>query len=137
MTYVASVPFGTAAVALLLLSSAAIAGDMKPGQADARRGLELARKSCANCHFVPGVEQSKIVEGIPSFRVIANQPDQTAHRLRNILIKPHQPMPQLSLSRSEIADLIALLHTLRQPEAGKPLLPQPEQGRKATYPSPS
>lgn len=137
MKHVASMPFSIATLALVLSSSMATAGDTKPGQADARRGLELARSSCANCHFVPGVEQSKIVEGIPSFRVIANQPDQTAHRLRNILIQPHQPMPQLSLSRSEIADLIALLHTLREPASGKPLLPQQEKKRKATYPSPS
>jgi len=53
-----------------------------------------------------------VQQGPPSFRTIA-QGELTADQLRTFLPRPHPPMPDLSLTRTEIHDLIAYIEALR------------------------
>jgi mono/diheme cytochrome c family protein len=80
--------------------------------ADVSHGEQLARQWCANCHVVPGSQQKSALQGPPPFRDIARE-GKTPEQLRLFLTNPHGSMPQLSLSRVEIDDLIAYIQTLR------------------------
>ena len=84
--------------------------------ADAGRGADLARRWCASCHVIGdssgASQQSSVPQGPPSFLSVArggSSPDE----LRAFLSHPHGAMPDLSLTRIEIDDLIAYLASLR------------------------
>jgi cytochrome c len=97
-----------AVTALLVL---AVVG-AHPVRADAGKGGQLARQWCANCHLIGDERSGPIPQGPPSFRTIA-QSGLTADQLRAFLSNPHGAMPNLSLTRSEIDDLVAYIGTLR------------------------
>jgi mono/diheme cytochrome c family protein len=78
---------------------------------DIRNGAQLAQVWCASCHVIPGAD-GPALQGPPSFRAIAHS-GKTPDQLRVFLEHPHGAMPQLSLSRAEIADLIAYIASLR------------------------
>ena len=80
--------------------------------ADVERGMQLAHQWCANCHVLPDNPRQTALQGPPSFRDIARG-DKTADQLRVFLISPHSPMPQMTLSRAEIDDLIGYIESLR------------------------
>lgn len=136
------------AVAVLMVSalgpqvSTESRADPKPeaskGEApDAGRGKALAERLCVNCHVVGADSQGAVPEGVPSFRVIANKPGQTADHIRAILIKPHAPMPNIDLTRSEIDDLISYLDELRLEASGPPLLKDDGKDAIPDYPEPT
>ncbi len=102
---------------------------------DAERGLALSEQLCSGCHIVSPKQTSSAGAGIPSFRAIANKPEQTSAHIASVLIKPHAPMPNMQLSRFEILDIVAYLDGLRRPDAGAPLLKQRKDGAKPKYPS--
>ena len=79
---------------------------------DAAHGAQLAQLWCANCHVIPGPSSGATLQGPPSFRAIA-QGGKTPDQLKAFLEQPHGSMPQLSLSRAEIADLLAYIASLR------------------------
>jgi mono/diheme cytochrome c family protein len=96
-----------AALALLLAGLIPLAA-----RADAANGERLARQWCANCHVIGGDSSAATVpQGPPTFRTVAGhlEPDE----IRTWLTHPHGAMPDLTLSRAEIADLIAYIETLR------------------------
>ena len=93
-------------VALLLASGAA-----HPAGADASKGSQLAQQWCANCHFTGGRPTGDLQQGPPSFPTIARA--RTADQLRVFLSHPHGAMPDLSLTRAEIEDLVGYIETLR------------------------
>ncbi|MEM7750885.1 MAG: cytochrome c [Pseudomonadota bacterium] len=101
---------------------------------NAERGFALAEQLCRGCHIVSPKQTSSAGAGIPSFRAIANKPEQTSAHIANVLIKPHAPMPNMQLSRFEILDIIAYLDGLRRPDAGAPLLKPSKGGAKPKYP---
>ena len=76
-------------------------------------GLQTARKLCATCHLIGEPPNSATAADVPGFASIANRPKQSAEQLTNWLIEPHQPMPNLHLTRKEIRDLAAYILTLR------------------------
>jgi mono/diheme cytochrome c family protein len=80
--------------------------------ANEANGAQLARLWCASCHLMPGSGQQAVPQGPPSFRGIA-QSGRSPDQLRTFLAQPHGSMPNLTLSRSEIDDLIAYIMTLR------------------------
>lgn len=125
-------------IGVLALSPSALGEDKPSGPPSPERGLELAKLACSSCHLISVQGQSKAIAGVPSFRAIANLPEQTAARIISVLVTPHRPMPQLQLSRREIEDLVAYFDTLRKPEAGKPLLQKKSPTKpKPKLPSPS
>lgn len=94
----------SAALALLLTPFAAYA--------DAAAGERLARQWCANCHVLDRTgPATTIPQGPPSFSIIAGHLD--PGQIRAFLTKPHGAMPDLSLTRAEIDDLIAYIGSLK------------------------
>ena len=68
---------------------------------------------CSNCHLVDDAAGASVPAGVPSFRSIANRPDQTGQRITDKMINPHPPMPDIQLSISEMLDIIAYMDELR------------------------
>ena len=88
---------------LLAAGSAEAAGDED-------RGRALARAWCQGCHVAEG----RGTDAAPALASIAGRLGDDAAWLFAWLSDPHPVMPQLSLSRQEIADLIAYLQTLQE-----------------------
>lgn len=100
---------------MMLAASAGLAVSVLAAPAvadDATHGAQLAQVWCASCHVVPGASGGPALQGPPSFRAIAHD-NKTPDQLRVFLEHPHGAMPQLSLSRAEIADLLAYIASLR------------------------
>ena len=83
------------------LSQAAFAADVANGE-------KLAKRWCAACHVVAADQKSGNTQVAP-FSAIAKVPDFDAAKLALYLLTPHPKMPDMSLSRSEAADLAAYI----------------------------
>ena len=79
--------------------------------ADAAKGSQLAQQWCASCHVTGGTPAANLQQGPPSFSTIAHA--RTADQLRAFLSHPHGAMPDLSLTRAEIDDLVGYIEKLR------------------------
>jgi cytochrome c len=79
--------------------------------ADAAKGSQLAQQWCASRHVTGGTSVGNLQQGPPSFSTIAHA--RTADQLRTLLSHPHGAMPDLSLTRAEIDDLVGYIETLR------------------------
>lgn len=77
------------------------------------RGHSLALRLCKGCHLVEGSDAEAVPVGPPSLRAIANRPGQSSQRIRNAIIQPYHPMPDLQLTNDEILELLAYLETQR------------------------
>jgi mono/diheme cytochrome c family protein len=80
---------------------------------DAERGRQLAERWCASCHLV-GPGQREASADVPTFSAIAGREDLPESLLAAFLTTPHPPMPNMALSRQEIADVLAYIRSLRQ-----------------------
>ena len=78
---------------------------------NAQTGKEVAERWCASCHLV-NAEQTQGSADAPSFMSIAEQSGEELEWLKAFLVEPHPPMPEMSLTRQEIQDLIAYLDAL-------------------------
>lgn len=100
------------AAALALTACAALAAIGAARADPAADGAQLAQRWCASCHVVAATQSGAVPQGPPSFLTIAkNGPG--ADQLRAFLSHPHGAMPDLSLTRTEIDDLIAYIQSLR------------------------
>ena len=79
--------------------------------ADPAKGSQLAQQWCASCHVTGGTPAGNLQQGPPSFSTIAHA--RTADQLRAFRSHPHGAMPDLSLTRAEIDDLVGYIETLR------------------------
>ena len=86
-------------------SVAVAAGDPVAGKA-------LAENWCKSCHLV-GPEQTSAVTEAPPFATIAAHYQNQIEALAAFLADPHPPMPNLSLTRQEIQDLLAYIASLK------------------------
>jgi mono/diheme cytochrome c family protein len=100
-----------AALALLLWTTLAVAGaTSKP---DPVHGKDLAEKLCTNCHLVGSVQQQQPANAdVPSFHEIANREGQTAGAITARIMLPKHPMPQIPITKVELADLAAYILSL-------------------------
>ncbi|MES1149521.1 MAG: c-type cytochrome, partial [Bradyrhizobium guangdongense] len=89
----------------------ALAGDT--ALPDPSQGKALAEKLCTNCHLVGAASQEHANADVPSFHEIANREGLTAGAITGSIILPKHPMPQIPLTKSELADLAAYILTLR------------------------
>jgi cytochrome c len=94
-------------VVTLVLATATVESAL----ADAAKGSQLAQQWCASCHVTGGTPAANLQQGPPSFSTIAHA--RTADQLRAFLSHPHGAMPDLSLTRAEIDDLVGYIETLR------------------------
>ena len=83
----------------------------QPAGADAAKGSQLAQQWCSNCHVTNANPATNVQQGPPSFALIARA--RTADQLRTFLSHPHGAMPDLSLTRMEIDDLVGYIESLR------------------------
>ena len=99
-----------APAAILILT--AVSAHAQDG--DAAAGHAFAREACRACHMVEAKQQKprRIVIG-PAFRDIANTRGMTVTALRVFLTTSHPKMPNLILTREEIADVSAYILSLR------------------------
>ena len=87
-----------------------------PSQACAQSielGHQLAAKLCSNCHVVDSMSSGVVSADIPSFSVIARKPNQSATAIAGALIMSHPPMPDISLTRNEIANIATYIMSLK------------------------
>lgn len=78
--------------------------------ADVNKGETLAKRWCASCHVISSM-QSQGTAQAPPFSATASKPDFNERTIAFFLLAPHPPMPDMSLSRSEAADLAAYIAT--------------------------
>jgi mono/diheme cytochrome c family protein len=97
-------------ITAFLATATAMAGPSARA-ADIRQGEQLAVRWCASCHAVPA-SQNQVATEAPPFAVIARKPDFTEAQLVQFLLEPHPKMPNMSLSRSEAADIAAYIRSL-------------------------
>jgi mono/diheme cytochrome c family protein len=95
----------------MLVLVAATLGSGAANAADPDHGRTLVRRWCATCHVVAANQQRPTGEA-PPFASIARRPDFNATRLTNFLLDPHPKMPDMSLTRTEAADIVAYIATL-------------------------
>lgn len=78
---------------------------------DASAGKEIASKWCSQCHVIE--ENQEIASAdLPTFKFIADKYQEELDALGAFLADPHPPMPNLSLTRQEIQDLLAYIGSL-------------------------
>ncbi len=110
--------FNAAATSVLLALSVALA---QPALAsDAANGEMLAKRWCAECHVV-SEGQPRAQADAPSFASISA--GRRVPEIASFLRQSHPQMPDMNLSRDEIADLIAYMHTLAPPVEPGPAAP--------------
>ena len=78
---------------------------------DASSGAEIASKWCSQCHLVDADQPSALADA-PTFKFIAEKYQEEIDALAAFLADPHPPMPNLSLTRREIQDLLAYVGSL-------------------------
>jgi len=101
-------PFGRilAASAIFLgLSSQPFAAGL------ASTGKDIALKWCASCHVVTEGQESASAD-VPAFASIAERYGEEIGALEAFLADPHPVMPDMSLTRQEIRDLLAYIDSL-------------------------
>ncbi len=92
-------------IAVVLFSSlAVVAVTSLTSSADIAHGERLARRWCASCHVVAADQRQGNTQASP-FSAMAKIPGLNAEKIALFLLAPHPPMPDMSLSRSEAADL--------------------------------
>jgi mono/diheme cytochrome c family protein len=92
--------------AAVLLACLAAAPALAAG--DAKQGRIVAERWCTSCHAAGRAPTTS--DSAPALAVIARQ--RSPEQLRVWLTEPHAPMPNLSLSRREIDDLVAYIESL-------------------------
>lgn len=103
-------------VAAALASVGAGGAAAQTTELDAAKGRELAEKLCTSCHIVGKEAASASVPAdVPSFVAIAGRPGQTAEAIAGRIVLPHPPMPQIQLTRTDIAALATYILSLKNP----------------------
>ena len=96
------------AVASLALPARLLA---QPAGGDPARGRELAGSMCASCHQIDG----KNLGEPPGFAAVAAMPSTTALSLKVFLRSNHEEMPNLIISDTDTADIVAYILSLNRP----------------------
>jgi mono/diheme cytochrome c family protein len=99
---------------VLLGTGLAFAGPVT-SEPDPAHGQDLAARLCSNCHLVGSIQQEHANVDIPSFHEIANTEMQTQGSIMAHIVLPKHPMPEIPLTKSELADLAAYIMSLRDP----------------------
>jgi mono/diheme cytochrome c family protein len=95
---------------LLALSAFAfLSAHAAAAPADPDQGKTIAQRWCATCHVV-AEKQKQASADVPSFFDIAKR--KTNGELTSFLTDPHPKMPDMNLSRQEIADITAYIRSL-------------------------
>jgi mono/diheme cytochrome c family protein len=100
-----------------LMSTAALAQSASlpsgTGPGDASRGRAIANTWCSGCHLVGPAQGATAAADVPTFASIARRLPVDVDVLAAFVANPHPPMPNLSLSRQEIRDVLTYIATLK------------------------
>ena len=80
--------------------------------ADADNGSRIAHRWCQACHVVSATQRRATTDQAPPFATIARRPDFNSAKIALFLLDPHPKMPDMSLTRTEAADLAAYIGSL-------------------------
>lgn len=75
-------------------------------------GQRLAQKWCSDCHAV-GAEDSETRGEAPGFLSIANMSSTTSLSLHAFLLTPHDRMPNLQLTQTQIDGVVEYILSLK------------------------
>lgn len=98
-------------IALCSLLSVLILFTDSAESAEPSNGRKIADAWCISCHTIPGGNAAR--DSAPPFELIARNRTFDRDRLVQILSDPHPPMPKIHLSRQQLDDIIAYIHSLR------------------------
>jgi mono/diheme cytochrome c family protein len=98
--------------ATIVVVAAGHAASAQQISGNAADGKQLAELWCSSCHLVSR-EQERTTTEAPPFAAIAGRSEDEFAWLRAFLMDPHPPMPQLTLTRDEIRNLVAYIASLR------------------------
>jgi mono/diheme cytochrome c family protein len=86
----------------------------QPGNAaDADNGSRIAHRWCEACHVVTPTQHRATTDQAPPFATIAKRPGFTSAKIALFLLDPHPKMPDMSLTRTEAADLAGFIGSLK------------------------
>jgi mono/diheme cytochrome c family protein len=100
------------ALRLFFAGSCVVANIAPTAAADPDHGKQIAQRWCASCHLVES-RQTNATDQAPPFTHIARIPDFNENKLAFLLLLPHPNMPTLSLTRTEVADLVGYIRSLK------------------------
>jgi cytochrome c len=86
------------------------AGVVHAASGNAEAGRQLVTRSCSSCHATDSAKTAS--DNAPPFAAVAKTNKERPAWIRGWLMQPHPPMPNISLSRQQIDDIIAYLGTL-------------------------
>lgn len=101
----------------IAISIAMLALPMGPASAqpvDIKHGRALAEVWCVNCHVIDREQTTAVPAGPPPFPMLADDPEATSQRLAGFIRMPHPPMPDLSLTNAEVANLVGYIQSLKE-----------------------
>jgi mono/diheme cytochrome c family protein len=99
---------------LTLLSAPEAGAQSNLGGGIAATGKAIAEAWCSACHLVgPTTSGQQASADAPPFSVVAQRLPTEIDVLAAFIANPHPPMPNLSLSRQDVRDLLAYIATLR------------------------
>lgn len=101
-----------AAGLFLTLAGAAAAQAQENG--DPERGHDFAKKICAECHGIEKGYQPSTEPFAPTFEAVAKAPGMSPLAMSVFLQTPHATMPNLVLTATERADIIAYIASLKK-----------------------
>ncbi len=102
-------PFVLAAILVAIATTAQAQGLIDP-----KRGEEIARAWCANCHLVSADQGGTVAADAPAFTALTLEAGYSDERLRGFLSVPHGPMEGLTPDNRQIGDLIAYIRSLQE-----------------------
>jgi mono/diheme cytochrome c family protein len=100
-------------IAAAVLLTAQFSLRAQPLSGDAASGRQVASRLCSSCHRVLPMTFSDDADP-PSFQSVANLPSTTGYSLNVFLHSNHNNMPDLILSSTESADVIAYILSLKK-----------------------
>jgi mono/diheme cytochrome c family protein len=100
-------------IAAAVLLAAQFSLHAQPLAGDAASGRQVATRLCSSCHRVLPMTFSDDADP-PSFQSVADLPSTTGYSLNVFLHSNHNNMPDLILSTSESADVIAYILSLKK-----------------------
>lgn len=102
------------AVSGAMLIATSVTAQQMPGQPDAAKGAELTAKLCSNCHVDdPKAPRLHGTADVPTFVEIARIDGQSVERITGKMIMPAHPMPAITLSRDQMADIARYILSLK------------------------
>jgi mono/diheme cytochrome c family protein len=106
----------------IALIAPVVGGFCAPARAaDAAHGGVIAKRWCAACHVVAADQRSANSDAPPFADIARRLPDNKA--IAAFLADPHPKMPDMSLTRREIEDIVAYIRGLGPTPPGAPAEP--------------